>query len=761
MHWASNECTSAFRNGNFGYIAEKSEISGVFAQSDEWIKMEKNMLALRCRFRQALALCAAVASVAGPTIPAHGQYIATPLPLPATYSTATVAAGYRNQQVGLHFLWNGASGSIISLASGPLVVSWGPSSSFAYAVTGNNQAGDYLFQAIHHGGSGKGGGGSGYTLIYHAALWHGSGDSLIDLNPAGYGASEAFGVTSAHQVGFATNSTTGAQQAFLWSSTAASGISLNPTGYLQSIAEGVSGGDQVGYGYPPASTTTVALLWKGTAASFVNLHPDLPGFSSAATAVDSATNEQVGYVSGVSPTYVAIQDAYLWHGTAASGVDLNPAGASQSAALAVAGGYQVGYEVLPTYLKHAMLWHGTAASAVDLQSFLPATYNASVATGIDTSDGSIVGYAITPYNSGIRDVPMVWRPTTESIVTANQSPLPDAKGWSIQPVTVTLTSPYSTPTGSITFAIGSGVSTKSPGNTVQIAFKSSGTFVIAYSAADGAGQKTPTHQYTVNLDLTAPTTTLSYSNSTVILTAQDPSGDPVTTYYKLDGSAYASTYNSPFVLSNLQHTIEYWSADSHGNTETHHLQTLAAAAPTLVSLSQNTVLSGSPDLGITVTGTGFNQYSEVLWNGVVLPAVYLNPTSMQVTIPAAEMASPIVAAVTVTNPSPGTGTSGSLPFTVYQKSVVTGIGQNTGGSTFTLSPISSISGFTLAGNSIKIVTTAGTTFVDPSGVSISATTFFDTVEDGDTITATGVYTSGQLTAWNVQIVTSVSSGGGS
>jgi hypothetical protein len=56
----------------------------------------------------------------------------------------------------------------------------------------------------------------------------------------------------------------------------------------------------------------------------------------------------------------------LWNGTAASAVDLNPAGAFSSSAVDVLGSVQVGVAAYESLGDRAMMWTGTAASAVDL-----------------------------------------------------------------------------------------------------------------------------------------------------------------------------------------------------------------------------------------------------------------------------------------------------------------------------------------------------------------------------------------------------------
>jgi MYXO-CTERM domain-containing protein len=78
-----------------------------------------------------------------------------------------------------------------------------------------------------------------------------------------------------------------------------------------------------------------------------------------------------------------VDRASLWSGTAASWVDLHPAAASASRALAASGNQQVGVAVV-NLAPHASLWSGSAASWVDLHAFVPAEFVSSEARGIST-----------------------------------------------------------------------------------------------------------------------------------------------------------------------------------------------------------------------------------------------------------------------------------------------------------------------------------------------------------------------------------------
>jgi hypothetical protein len=112
----------------------------------------------------------------------------------------------------------------------------------------------------------------------------------------------------------------------------------------------------VGYASFPGVNGRIAGLWSGTAASWVNLNPAGNPWSEA---LGTSGTQQVG----VFNPYYGAQGSYaaLWSGTASSFVDLNPTGAAASQALATDGAHQVG-EVD----NDAALWSGTADSWVNL-----------------------------------------------------------------------------------------------------------------------------------------------------------------------------------------------------------------------------------------------------------------------------------------------------------------------------------------------------------------------------------------------------------
>ena len=124
----------------------------------------------------------------------------------------------------------------------------------------------------------------------HALLWTGAPESAVDLNPAGFSTSAAYGVSGGQQVG--SGLTGASEHALLWTGTAESVVDLHPAGYRHSRALGVAGCQQVGLAVDPTTTNNHAMLWTGTADSAVDLHSFLPPVwtMSVATGIDADGN---------------------------------------------------------------------------------------------------------------------------------------------------------------------------------------------------------------------------------------------------------------------------------------------------------------------------------------------------------------------------------------------------------------------------------------------------------------------------------------
>lgn len=65
-----------------------------------------------------------------------------------------------------------------------------------------------------------------------------------------------------------------------------------------------------------------------------------------------------------------------------------------------------------------------------------------------------------------------------------------------------------------------------------------------------------------------------------------------------------------------------------------------STAPTITSLSATTVVAGSPDLTLTVTGTNYVSASQVFFGGMPLTTTFVSATQLTAVVPAAAIASP-------------------------------------------------------------------------------------------------------------------------
>lgn len=91
---------------------------------------------------------------------------------------------------------------------------------------------------------------------------------------------------------------------------------------------------------------------------------------------------------------------------------------------------------------------------------------------------------------------------------------------------------------------------------------------------------------------------------------------------------------------------------------------IGSPLPTLISLSPTSAEMGGPPFTLTVNGTGFISTSKVRWNGSERSTTYISSTQLTASISATDIASIGTASITVSNPSPGGGTSNSLGFGV-------------------------------------------------------------------------------------------------
>jgi hypothetical protein len=264
-----------------------------------------------------------------------------------------------------------------------------------------------------------------------AVAWNGTADSAAvlpvpfsSLESQALGAGFTGGPGAGQIVGFAytvqssggrgtLHFFSGPPHALLWDAVTHVAVDLH-NGAQGTVAVATTFGNQVGYGgtYPPVTPGLLleqprAMLWRGSPSNFVWLHPQAGYQASEALATDGIQEAGWGQVAsgGGRTTTTPPTHAMMWTNTAASFVDLHPAGFVNSYAAGVAGGVQVGYGVDAAGTSHALVWSGSAASVIDLNPSLPAGFTGARATGIDAT-GNISG----TMEGGGRRHAVIWTP---------------------------------------------------------------------------------------------------------------------------------------------------------------------------------------------------------------------------------------------------------------------------------------------------------------------------------------------------------------
>jgi IPT/TIG domain len=98
--------------------------------------------------------------------------------------------------------------------------------------------------------------------------------------------------------------------------------------------------------------------------------------------------------------------------------------------------------------------------------------------------------------------------------------------------------------------------------------------------------------------------------------------------------------------------------------------TVNSPAPVISSISPRLVPPGVAAT-ITITGTGFEANSVVLWNGAARPTTVVSTTILQVMLSAADLQAQGPGALTVSNPGPGATSSGAAQLVVSSQPVPT------------------------------------------------------------------------------------------
>jgi hypothetical protein len=190
------------------------------------------------------------------------------------------------------------------------------------------------------------------------------------------------------------------------------------------------------------------------------------------------------------------------------------------------------------------------------------------------------------------------------------------------------------------------------------------------------------------------------SGSTLSVAARSSDGQTVIAYFS-DGNATAKTISMSSIVSSSSTAIAWWYAPltgaatligtfpnsgsqsftaPDGNDWVLVVDDAAAnlgapgggtgnnPVPSITSLNPSSATAGGPAFTLTVNGSGFISSSVVNFNGSARTTTFVSATQIKASILASDIATSGTANVTVTNPSPGGGTTPNFAFTISSAS---------------------------------------------------------------------------------------------
>lgn len=398
----------------------------------------------------------------------------------------------------------------------------------------------------------------------------------------------------------------------------------------------------------------------------------------------------------------------------------------------------------------------TEVSATQLTASIPAT--------AITTQGT-VSVTVTNPNGGGTSTALNFT------ITEASNPVPTIA--SIQPTTVTAGSGAQNLTVTGTNFISSSV-VKVNGSARTTTYVSATKLTAALTAADvlSAGSDAITVLNPTPGDGTSNSVTLTVSAATPTITQLQPatiaagsaaftltvtgtnfvSGSVVnfngTAMTTTEVSATQLTASIPASAVTTQGTVPVTVTNPNGGgTSTAVNFTISAASnpvPTISSIQPTTVTAGSGAQSVTVNGTNFVSNSVVKVNGNARTTTYISATKITVALTAADVTSAGSDAITVTNPSPGGGTSNSINLVVG--AATPGITQ--------LQPAT-----IAAGSAAFTLTVSGTNFVSGSVVSFNGTAMI-TTEVSSTQLTSSIPASAITTQGTVPVTVTNPNGGG-
>jgi uncharacterized repeat protein (TIGR03803 family) len=156
----------------------------------------------------------------------------------------------------------------------------------------------------------------------------------------------------------------------------------------------------------------------------------------------------------------------------------------------------------------------------------------------------------------------------------------------------------------------------------------------------------------------------SFTKTTAITITDATPGSVI--YYSTTGATPTTPYSTAIFVSSSETITAFATATGYAQSATASAAfTVTNPVPTTTSISPTSAQAGGAAFTLTVTGTNFVHTSTIIWNSTALTTIYVSATELQASIPSTDIAAGGTAEITVTNPTPGGGTSTpALPFSI-------------------------------------------------------------------------------------------------
>jgi len=184
---------------------------------------------------------------------------------------------------------------------------------------------------------------------------------------------------------------------------------------------------------------------------------------------------------------------------------------------------------------------------------------------------------------------------------------------------------------------------------------------------------------------------------------------------------YAGTGNTVSITGLIPGQTYYFRVYEYNSTGTLYNTTTATnnpnsttlnyPSPTLTSINPTSKFAAGSSFTLTATGSNFYNTSVINWNGSARTTTYVNATTLTASITAADIATAGTATVTVTNSTPGGGTSSGQTFT---------INANVSPSIAVTSSLSNFIGEALVPSASQSYTVSGSNLTDNISISVAS-----------------------------------------